>query len=219
MVNDPYLIIDFDSTFITLESLDELARLALADSPRQAEVLEQLSKVTDLGMTGKIGFAESLRLRLEMFQANREHIQQLVSLLSNNVTPSVAKNEQFFRQQADNIYIISGGFIDYIWPVVRDFGLREDHVLANRFEFNTEGKITGCDQSCLLGRDNGKAQQVAALELEGPVYVIGDGYTDYQIKASGQADKFLAFTENIYRSDVVGHADSVLASFDLSWCG
>jgi len=44
--------------------------------------------------------------------------------------------------------------------------------------------------------------------------VIGDGYTDYQIKAAGLANKFFAFTENIHRENVVQAADHITPSFD-----
>jgi D-3-phosphoglycerate dehydrogenase len=210
----PTLIIDFDSTFISLESLDELARLALADSPNRAEALEQLSSLTDFGMEGKIGFGESLQRRLSMFRANRDHIQQLIELLRSNITPSIARNREFFRRHADRIYIISGGFTDYIYPVVESFELIPGHILANHFVFNGNGEITGCDKTCLLAGDDGKPKQVADLRLAAPVYVIGDGYTDYQIKACGHADKFFAFNENVSRSTVLECADTILTSFD-----
>jgi D-3-phosphoglycerate dehydrogenase / 2-oxoglutarate reductase len=44
--------------------------------------------------------------------------------------------------------------------------------------------------------------------------VIGDGYTDYEIKASGLANKFYAFTENVHRPKVASQADHVAPSLD-----
>jgi D-3-phosphoglycerate dehydrogenase len=208
------LIIDFDSTFITLESLDELAKIALSEHKNATATLRDLERLTDQGMTGEIGFGESLRRRVAMFKANRRQITQLIKLMQANVTPSIVRNRDFFRDHAAQIYIISGGFGDYIWPVVKDFGLSRDHVLANRFEYNAEGEVTGCDQACLLAHDDGKPKQVEAMQLGRPVYVIGDGYTDYQIRSAGQADKFFAFTENVSRPMVTKHADVVLADFD-----
>ncbi len=210
----PTLIIDFDSTFVSLESLDELAQLALADNPQRTEIMEQLSSLTDLGMEGKIGFGESLQRRLAMFRANRTHVQALIELLRENVTPSIRRHQDFFRSNADCIYIISGGFADYIWPVAEQFGLAKDHVLANHFTFTADGDISGCDRTCPLANDDGKPKQVADMNLPSPVYVIGDGYTDYQIKARGYADKFFAFNENVSRSTAVEQADGVLTSFD-----
>ncbi|HPW63926.1 MAG TPA: phosphoglycerate dehydrogenase, partial [Cyclobacteriaceae bacterium] len=48
----------------------------------------------------------------------------------------------------------------------------------------------------------------------GDVYVIGDGYTDYEIKHAGLANKFFAFTENVEREKVLSKADHVAPSLD-----
>jgi len=50
--------------------------------------------------------------------------------------------------------------------------------------------------------------------LPGDVYVIGDGYTDYEIKHSGLANKFYAFTENVEREKVLAKADHITPSLD-----
>ncbi len=44
--------------------------------------------------------------------------------------------------------------------------------------------------------------------------MIGDGYTDYEIKHSGLANKFYAFTENVERENVMDKADHVAPSLD-----
>ena len=51
-----HLIIDFDSTFITKESLDELARLVLLNHIDGVERLQKIEALTLSGMEGKISF-------------------------------------------------------------------------------------------------------------------------------------------------------------------
>ena len=46
------------------------------------------------------------------------------------------------------------------------------------------------------------------------MYVLGDGYTDYQMREAGLAQRFYAYTENVARPAVVAHADQVLPTFD-----
>jgi D-3-phosphoglycerate dehydrogenase / 2-oxoglutarate reductase len=54
------LVLDFDSTIVSAEGLDEIARLALADDPdRDAKVLA-IEGITRDGMEGRIGIGESL---------------------------------------------------------------------------------------------------------------------------------------------------------------
>ena len=52
------------------------------------------------------------------------------------------------------------------------------------------------------------------LNLEGNLYGIGDGYSDFQLRESGLIKKFYAFTENISRESIVKKADHVTPSFD-----
>jgi len=60
------LIIDFDSTFITGESLDELSKIVLKNDPNSAKHLNQIHELTLAGMEGKIPFDESLSKRMQL---------------------------------------------------------------------------------------------------------------------------------------------------------
>jgi D-3-phosphoglycerate dehydrogenase len=210
----PYLVFDFDSTFTQVEGLDELADIALAGQPDRAERVAQIKALTDRGMAGEIGFQESLAQRLALLGASRRHLAPLVAHLQTKVSASIRRNAEFFRTHADRIYVVSSGFREFIEPVVAEFGIGPSHVLANTFTFDAEGNITGCDPANVLSRDGGKIRQLVLLDLDGPVYVLGDGYTDYQIREAGLAHRFYAYTENVSRPSVVAHADEVLPTFD-----
>lgn len=210
----PYLVFDFDSTFTQVEGLDELADIALAGQPDRAERVGQIKALTDRGMAGEIGFQESLSQRLALLGANQRHLAPLVAHLQTKVSASIRRNAEFFRTHADRIYVVSSGFREFIEPVVAEFGITPSHVLANTFTFDAEGNITGCDPANVLSRDGGKIRQLVLLDLDGPVYVLGDGYTDYQIREAGLAHRFYAYTENVSRPSVVAHADEVLPTFD-----
>lgn len=209
-----YFIIDFDSTFVSCESLDELAKRVLENHPRKEKIVEEIQTITKLGMEGKIRFAESLRRRVNLLTIYKKDIEDLIRLLKKNITPSIKRNKQFFRTYADRIYIISGGFKDFILPVVADFGIAPDHVLANEFIFNKKGKVTGFDTKNPLSQDGGKVKTIKKLHLKGNIYVIGDGYSDYQLKQLQYVTHFTAFTENVARDAIVEKADSVVATFD-----
>jgi D-3-phosphoglycerate dehydrogenase len=210
----PYLVFDFDSTFTQVEGLDELADIALAGRPDAAERVAQIRALTDQGMAGEIGFQESLARRLALLGANRAHLAPLVARLKSKVSESIRRNGDFFRQFADRIYVVSSGFREFIEPVVAEFGIMPAHVLANTFTFDAAGNITGCDPANVLSRDGGKIRQLVLLDLDGPVYVLGDGYTDYQIREAGLAHRFYAYIENVSRPTVVAHADEVIPTFD-----
>ena len=210
----PYLVFDFDSTFTQVEGLDELADIALQGQPNQADIVQQIRTLTERGMAGEIGFAESLRERLALLGAHRRHLEPLVTRLRGLVSESIRRNGAFFQQFADRIYLVSSGFREFIEPVVAEYGIAADHVLANTFTFDADGRITGCDPANVLSQDGGKIRQLEALHLPGPVYVLGDGYTDFQMRESGLAQRFYAYTENVARPGVVARADEVLPTFD-----
>src|SRR5690606_21654858 len=115
---------------------------------------------------------------------------------------------------ADNNFIFSNGFKEFIVPIVKEYGIKEENVFANTFTFDESGNIVGFDDKNVLSVNNGKVEQLKSLNLVGDVYVIGDGYTDYEIKAAGLANKFFAFTENIARENVLAKADHITPSLD-----
>ncbi|HEV7348862.1 phosphoglycerate dehydrogenase [Telluribacter sp.] len=213
-ITPTYFIIDFDSTFTKVEGLDELASIALAGHSDRVRIVEQIRDLTEKGMNGEMSFSEGLRRRIELLSANRQHIEVLVELLRTKVSDSFQRNKRFLSEQVDHIYIISSGFKEFIVPIVTELGIREDHVYANEFRFDAEGTIIGIDESNVLSTDGGKIKLLRTLSLPGDVYVIGDGYTDYELRESGLANRFYAFTENVQRPRVVKVADHVAASLD-----
>ncbi|WP_149242396.1 phosphoglycerate dehydrogenase [Dyadobacter sp. 32] len=213
-LNSPYIIIDFDSTFTKVEGLDELAAIALKGHPEQDVVVQKIADLTNKGMNGEMSFAEGLRERIGLLKANRSHIEELILFLRTKVSDSFQRNKQFLTENADQIFIVSSGFKEFIIPVVTELGIHASHVYANEFRFDEEGNIIGIDEESVLSMDGGKIKLLSSLNLEGEIFAIGDGYTDYELKLSGLADRFYAFTENVERPRVMAVAEHVATSFD-----
>ena len=222
MSNKETFIFDFDSTFIQVEALDILCEVIYENSSAGLQVLNEIQRLTNLGMEGKLSLKESLSKRIALLQANRDHLGKLIEELRNKVTESVIRNRVFFKQNAENIYIISNGFKEIIIPIVQEYGIKPSHVLANTFRFDHDGKIIGFDEKDELCENKGKVLKIKSLNLEGEVIMIGDGYTDYETLQGGAATKFYAFTENVSRAVVIEKADRIAPSldeilFDLSY--
>jgi len=207
-------IIDFDSTFTKVEGLDELAKISLADQNNVDQITAQIKAITDQGMTGEISFRQSLEKRLDLLKANRNHINKLIDFLKDKVSVSVIRNKIFLETYADDIFIVSSGFREFIEPIVIEYGIKPENVYANEFIFDEEGNVIGFDASNPLSKNNGKVKLMSELNLKGDIYVIGDGYTDYEIKKAGFANKFYAFTENVSRDSVIQKADHITPSLD-----
>lgn len=214
MKSDKFFVFDFDSTFTKVEALDVLCEISLKGNKEKDNILQQVKDITNTCMEGNMSFRESLEGRLALLKANKSQLTPLIEHLRENVSVSFKRNKEFFKTYSDNIYILSNGFKEFIVPIVKEYGIQEEHVFANEFVFDEEGNIVGYDQTNLLSGDDGKSQVIKSLALQGDVYVIGDGYNDYKIKAAGLANKFYAFTENIQRESILQKADHITPSLD-----
>lgn len=209
-----YFLIDFDSTITQVEGLDELAAIALKSDPNGGSKVAKIKELTDLGMAGELSFSESLSQRLALLNANKSHVDILVEFLKGKISDSFLRNKQFLTEYADKIIIISSGFKDFIVPIAQFLGLKPENVYANTFKYDENGEIIGIDETNPLSKTGGKIEVVKFLNLDGHISVIGDGYTDYEIKKSGLANRFYAFIENVERSKVTEVADFTIRSLD-----
>ena len=209
-----YFIIDFDSTFTQVEALDELARISLKNHPDREKIYQQIEDLTNASMEGRLSFSQSLQQRVRLLQANREHLKQLITHLKKKVSTSFSRNTIFFKNHQDEVLIVSGGFKEFIIPVVTEYHIKKENIYANTFEFDADGNIIGYDRENPLSQEGGKVKLLKELKLEGDIYGIGDGYSDFQLKESGMIKKFFAFTENIERKSVAEKADHITPSFD-----
>ncbi|WP_134087659.1 HAD-IB family phosphatase [Olivibacter sp. XZL3] len=209
-----YYIIDFDSTFTQVEALDELARISLEHHPARESIYTEIERLTNAAMEGKISFRESLAGRVKLLEANKSHLEKLISILKKKVSSSFSRNRVFLREHSDDVLIVSGGFKEFITPVVRPYGIKTENIYANTFVFDDEGNIIGYDENNPLSDEGGKVKLLKTMKLDGTIHGIGDGYSDFQLKESGLIEKFYAFTENIERKSVSEKADHITPSLD-----
>lgn len=207
------IIIDFDSTIITSESLEDLAEVVLEGREDKDSILRRIAEITTRGMSGELSFEESLSSRMKLLSFSKDDLKNLIEVLKSKITPSFSANTDFIKKYSGSIHVISGGFADYIVPVVTKLGVKAENVHANTFIYDGE-QIAGYDTSNPLAKNGGKSKTILALGLTGPTCVIGDGYTDLEIKLANAAEDFFAFTGNVKRPSVSKSADFTISSFD-----
>lgn len=208
-----HLVLDFDSTIVTLESLDELAAIALEGRPDRDEVLARIRSITDRGMDGSLPIDQSLSQRLALLRFDRAMVARLVDRLHGAISPSLRLHADELRRGAERVWVVTSGFHEWIDPVVEALGIDRSHVCANRLLWSEHGMSLGLDPSSELAAPGSKPRAVRALRLVGRVIAVGDGITDWEIRGDGAADEFIAFTETIARAPVVERADHVAAEF------
>jgi len=202
------LLIDFDSTIIKDESLELLSKISLKDSSDKMKIMA----ITHDAMNGKIGFSNALKKRILLLKAKKDHLKEVIAVIKNSITDSFIQNKEFFKENRSNCYVISGGFIEIICPVLKSFNIPVENIFANNFIYDNEDNIISVDDNNPLSRDKGKIE--IAKNILGQNIIIGDGYTDYEIKKFGYAEKFIQFSENINRPVLNSIADYTAYSFN-----
>ena len=106
----PLLIIDFDSTFIKDETLDEVAKLLSAEN--SIDIKEKIIKITHQAMEGEIDFSSALKERVNLLRIHKTKINEITEILKKRVSDSFLKNKSKIRSIKNQVHIISGGFKD-----------------------------------------------------------------------------------------------------------
>ena len=165
-------------------------------------------------MDGEISFQDSINERLNSIKIKKDHIKILNRKLKNYITPTFQNNIEWLKTHSINIYIFSGGFKEIIIPIADKFNIPTDHIFANDFIYNEDGIVIGIDKKNPLSRSGGKVEKAKELNLDGKIFMVGDGSTDAEVKDLGDKVSFLAFVENTYRNKVVEKSDYTAHTFE-----
>ena len=166
---------DMDSTLISTEVIDELARLK--------GVGEQVSAVTERAMLGELDFKASLRQRVALLEGLPESSLKQVA---DNL-PLMEGVEHLFavlKQLGYKTAILSGGFTYFGEVLQARFGV--DYVYANELEI-VNGKLTGqviepivdAERKALLLKMLAKQENIVLDQ----VIAVGDGANDLAMLA------------------------------------
>ena len=164
------VVLDMDSTSITIECIDEIAKLA--------GVGEEVSQITELAMQGKLDFAQSLLARVAKLQGIK------LSLLDRIATdlplmPGMVELVAQFKASGWKVAIASGGFTYFADNLKQQLGL--DDAVSNVLSV-CDGALTGEVTGRIVDAQV-KAETVVELAAKYNVplsqtIAIGDGAND-----------------------------------------
>jgi phosphoserine phosphatase len=170
------VVLDVDSTFIRQEAIELLAA--------KADVLDQVSLITESAMRGELDFEQSLRARVALLKGLPESV---ISQVQKEITLTYGAEDLVatLHSRGHSVALVSGGFIDIIEPMIRALSIK--YYKANKLEI-ADGLLTGG----LIGPIIDRAAKATALHefvsasgvaIENTV-AVGDGANDLDMMAA-----------------------------------
>jgi phosphoserine phosphatase len=178
------VVMDMDSTLITIECIDEIADMH--------GLKPQVAAITEAAMRGELDFAESMRCRVALLAGLDEHALLRVYEERLRLSPGAEALLSRLKMHGIKTLLVSGGFEFFTERLKTSLGLDFTH--ANTLEV-VNGKLTGK----VLGKivdAQGKADWLVKIREElqlrpEQVIAIGDGAND--LKMLAQAGLSIAF--------------------------
>lgn len=171
------VVMDMDSTLITIECIDEIADM-LGLKP-------QVAAITASAMRGEIEFAESLTRRAALLAGLEESALQRVYDERLRLSPGAERLLATLRAHGIRTLLVSGGFTFFTDRLKARLGL--DYAAANTLEI-VDGRLTGRLLGPILDAQ-GKADWLNRVRAElgltkEQVVAIGDGANDLRMLAA-----------------------------------
>ncbi len=201
------LVADMDSTIVTSETLDDLAR--------HAGIGDKVSAITARAMNGEIAFEEALRERVALLKGlSTDALQQ--TLAETRLTPGARTLVATMRAHNARCALVSGGFTWFTERIAEQCGFDEHH--ANALG-HVDGRLTGDVGTPIAGRAAKLALLTGLARERGlrpsATLAVGDGANDLDmLQAAGLGFAFHA--KPVLRQAIetrIDHADLRAALF------
>lgn len=166
-----FVFFDVDSTLVTIEGIDVLAR----GNP-------EIVRLTELAMNGEISVDAVYGKRLEIIQPTRADIDALGQQYVSSMVDGAVETIETLRKGGATVHLVTAGIAQAIAPLAERLGVRNVHAVS--VQFDEHGHYAGFDERSLLTRSGGKELVVRGVlaRSKGSSAFIGDGVTDLEAK-------------------------------------
>ena len=210
---------DCDSTLVTIEGIDELARLK--------GKFEHIAALTRRAMEGELKIEEVFAARLALLQPTRADLRRVAQAYREHLVPDARPVIAALRAAGCAVHIVSGGLLLAVQALARDLGLPTQNVHAVPIVFDQlAGEWWRYEQHRYgdnpaerylafaptpLAESQGKRTLIAQLAgAARDAMLVGDGITD--LEARGAVKRFVGFGGVVQREVVAANADVFIAA-------
>jgi len=212
------IIFDFDSSFLSRESIEILVETGLekmTDADRRACQAE-LGEVFSLTEAGKISRGQKIVQQLKIARIHPPEIQIAANRLQSYLLPGVVETLNCLLAEKKNIILFSRGIDQMLLPLVDQIGIPRENLFANQVIYQPDQAV-GVDETNPLFLLNGKVFLAESLKnqqrLTGLTAVVGNCGADLSIQKSGIADYFIYFPNLNIDPAVRKDADFTIENF------
>ncbi len=168
------LVMDMDSTLITIECIDEIADL----HGRKAEVAE----ITESAMRGELDFRASLLRRVALLEGLDASALGEVFSQRLQLSPGARDMVKYLKAAGLRTVLVSGGFTYFTQRLQQELGLDVAHAIELEI---VDGKLTGRVSGDIIDAEAKRATveaEAAALGVPpSAAIVMGDGANDLRM--------------------------------------
>lgn len=199
-----FVFFDVDSTLVTLEGIDELAK----GDP-------EIARLTELAMNGEVPVDQVYGRRLDHIRPTRDAVAALAARYRASLVPGAKEALAKLRDAGAQIHLVTGGLAPAILPLAADLGVAPRAVHAVGLRFDENGAYVDFDRRSFLTKPGGKELVVRDVRARshGKAAFVGDGITD--LEARPAVDLFIGFGGVAVRPRVRENADVYVTDASL----
>merc|ERR1719252_133325 len=203
---------DVDSTVVKTEGIDLLGKCF--------GVMKEISELTHAAMNGNVKFQDPMNDRLQLMADHGMTEKGLVECVKKEGVPrwtdGVREVVKRLHARGADVYLVSGGFRNMIYPVADVLDIPHENVYANTILFDKEGNYAGFDRKEPTSASGGKPAVLNKMKKEKgykTMIMFGDGATDMDARTKGPAAAFIGYGGVTARPKIVEGADWFIYSF------
>ena len=197
-----FVFFDVDSTLVTIEGIDVLAR----GNP-------EIVRLTAAAMNGEIALDAVYGKRLEIIRPSRAAIDELAHRYRASLVDGAAETIAALKAAGVQVHLVTAGIEQAIVPLAERLGIAARAVHAVRLSFDEHGQYAGFDTRSFLTKPGGKELVVRDVRARshGKAAFVGDGVSD--LEAAPAVDLFIGFGGVAVRESVRAGAQRYAMSF------
>ena len=168
-----FVFFDVDSTLVTIEGIDELARGN-----------GEIARLTEAAMNGEIALDQVYAKRLEIIRPTLAEVEALGQRYIASMVDGARETIAALHDAGAQVHLVTAGIAQAIAPLAQALRIPPRAVHAVSLDFDADGRYAGFDRGSLLTRVGGKELVVRAIlaRSKGKSAFIGDAVSDLETR-------------------------------------